>query len=321
VRAIVFERNGGAEVLEARDDIADPTPGDGEVVVDVEAIGVNFRDVYEREGRSYGSPPPAIIGVEGAGRIAETAERVAWVAVAGSYAERVAAPRDKLVAIPEGVSAEVAAAALLQGMTAHYLAADSFPIEAGDWVVVHAAAGGVGLLLTQLAKLRGGRVIATTSTEEKAALARDAGADETIPYDGFAARVREITGGDGAAAVYDGIGRSTFFEGLDALHPMGRMILYGAASGQPDPLQLQTLAGKGSLYVQRPTLNTYTRTPALLRERAAALFELVAGGKLRVRIGARYPLTDARRAHEDLEARGTTGKLLLLTPQAAPAHA
>jgi NADPH2:quinone reductase len=321
VRAIVFERNGGAEVLEARDDIADPTPGDGEVVVDVEAIGVNFRDVYEREGRGYGSPPPAIIGVEGAGRIAETSERVAWVAVAGSYAERVAAPRDKLVAIPEGVSAEVAAAALLQGMTAHYLAADSFPIEAGDWVVVHAAAGGVGLLLTQLAKLRGGRVIATTSTEEKAALARDAGDDETIPYDGFAARVREITGGDGAAAVYDGIGRSTFFEGLDALHPMGRMILYGAASGQPDPLQLQTLAGKGSLYVQRPTLNTYTRTPALLRERAAALFELVAGGKLRVRIGARYPLTDARRAHEDLEARGTTGKLLLLTPQAAPAHA
>jgi NADPH:quinone reductase len=310
VRGIVFERNGGPDVLEAKD-VPDPVAGEGEVLVAVEVVGVNYRDVYEREGLSYGSAPPAIIGVEGAGTIAETGERVAWVNVPGSYADRVAAPRDKLVPIPEGVSMETAAGALLQGMTAHYLAADSYPIEAGDWVVIHAAAGGVGLLLTQIAKLHGGRVIATTSTEDKAALAREAGADETIPYDGFAARVREITGGDGAAAVYDGIGRSTFFDGLDALRPLGRMILYGAASGQPDPLQVQMLAGKGSLYVQRPTLMTYTRTPALLRERAAALFELIAGGRLRVRIGARYPLTDARRAHEDLEARSTTGKLLL----------
>jgi NADPH:quinone reductase len=312
MRAIVFERNGGPDVLEVMD-VPEAVAEEGEVLVDVEVVGVNYRDVYEREGQSYGSAPPAIIGVEGAGTISGTGERMAWVAVPGSYAERVAAPRNALVPIPEGVSAEVAAAALLQGMTAHYLAADSYPIEASDWVVVHAAAGGVGLLLTQLAKLRGGRVIATTSTAEKAALAREAGADETIPYDGFAARVREITGGDGAAAVYDGIGRSTFLEGLDALRPMGRMILYGAASGQPDPLHVQMLAGKGSLYVQRPTLMTYTRTPELLRERAAALFELVAGGKLRVRVGARYPLTEARRAHEDLEARTTTGKLLLVT--------
>jgi len=312
MRAIVFERNGGPDVLEFKD-APDPVPGEGEALVDVEAVGVNYRDVYEREGQSYGSTPPAIIGVEGAGTISETGERVAWVAVAGSYAERVAAPRDKLVPIPDGVSTEVAAAALLQGMTAHYLVADSYQIEAGDWVLVHAAAGGVGLLLTQLAKLRGGRVIATTSTDEKAALAREAGADHTIGYDSFAARVREITDGEGAAAVYDGIGRTTFLHGFGALRALGRMILYGAAGGQPDPLEVQMLASWGSLYVQRPTLMTYTRTPELLRERAAALFELVASGKLHVRIGARYPLMDARRAQEDLEARSTTGKLLLLT--------
>ena len=239
-------------------------------------------------------------------------ERVAWSSVPGSYADRVAADRDKLVPIPDGVSTEVAAAAILQGMTAHYLASDSYPIEPGDWVLVHAAAGGVGLLLTQLAKLRGGRVIGATSTEEKAALARGAGAEHTIGYDGFAEQVRELTGGAGVAAVYDGIGKTTFLEGLRALRPTGRMILYGAASGQPDPLATESLAPAGSLYVQRPTLNTYTRTPELLRERAAALFELIAAGRLEVRIGARYPLAQARQAHEDLEARATTGKLLLI---------
>jgi NADPH2:quinone reductase len=311
MRAIYFERNGGAEVLECQDRPA-PTPGEGEVLVDVEAVGVNYRDVYERKGGGYGSEPPAIIGVEGAGKIHDTGERVAWVGVAGSYAEQVAAPRDRLVPVPDGVEAEIAAAALLQGMTAHYLAADSYPIEDGDWVVVHAAAGGVGLLLTQIAKVRGGRVIATTSTEEKAELARGAGADEVIGYDGFAERAREITGGEGVAAVYDGVGQATFSEGLKALMPTGRMILYGAASGQPDPLNLAVLAPAGSLYVQRPTLQTYTRTPELLRERASALFELIADGKLDVRIGARYPLEEARQAHEDLEARKTTGKLLLI---------
>jgi NADPH2:quinone reductase len=311
MRAIYFERNGGAEVLECQDRPA-PTPGEGEVLVDVEAVGINYRDVYERKGGGYGSEPPAIIGVEGAGKIRETGERVAWVGVPGSYAEQVAASRDSLVALPDGVDAEVAAAALLQGMTAHYLAADSYPIEDGDWVIVHAAAGGVGLLLTQIAKLRGGRVIATTSTPEKADLARGAGADEVIDYDGFAARAREITGGQGVAAVYDGVGQATFSEGLGALRPTGRMILYGAASGQPDPLNLAVLAPAGSLYVQRPTLQTYTRTPELLRDRAAAVCELIAGGKLDVRIGARYPLEQARQAHEDLEARKTTGKLLLL---------
>ena len=311
MRAIYFERNGGPEVLEPGDRTA-PEPGDGEVLVDVEAVGVNYRDVYERNGGGYGSAPPAIIGVEGAGKIAGTGERVAWAHIDGSYAEQIAAPRDKLVAVPDGMSSEVAAAALLQGMTAHYLAADSYPISEGDWVLVHAAAGGVGLLLTQIAKARGGRVVATTSTAEKAELARGAGADEVIGYEGFAERTRELTGGEGAAAVYDGVGKTTFLEGLKALAPTGRMILYGAASGQPDPLPLAMLAPAGSLYVQRPTLQTYTRTPELLRERARALFELIEAGALDIRIGARYPLEEARQAHEDLEARKTTGKLLLI---------
>jgi NADPH:quinone reductase len=311
MRAVVYERHGGPEVLEVKD-VPDPSPGEGQVRVDVDAVGVNYRDVYEREGRSYAVEPPAVIGIEGAGTVADSGERVAWIGTQGSYAERVAAPRDRLVTLPDGVSSEVAAAALLQGMTAHFLASDSYPIENGDWVLVHAAAGGVGLMLTQVAKLRGGRVIATTSTEEKAALAREAGAHEVIGYEGFAEKAREISGGEGVAAVYDGVGKTTFLEGFKALRPLGRMILYGSASGQPDPLDITTLSAGGSLYVQRPTLQTYVRTPELLRQRAEALFALVAEGKLRVRIGARYPLSEARQAHQDLEGRKTTGKLLLI---------
>jgi NADPH:quinone reductase len=309
MRAIVFERNGGPEVLELKQMPA-PVPGDGEVLVDVEAVGVNYRDVYERNGGGYGSEPPAIIGVEGAGKIHGGGERVAWAHIAGSYAEQIVAPRERLVPIPDGVSTEVAAAVLLQGMTAHYLAADSYPIADGDWVIVHAAAGGVGLLLTQIAKTRGARVIATTSTEEKAKLARGAGADEVIGYDSFAERAKEITGGEGVAAIYDGVGKATFLHGFKALGPAGRMILYGAASGRPDPIDPGMLVA-GSWYVQRPTLGTYTRTPELLQERARAVFELIESGKLEVRIGARYPLENARQAHEDLEARKTTGKILL----------
>jgi len=310
MRAIVFERNGGPEVLELKEMPA-PDPDDGEVLVDVEAIGVNYRDVYERNGGGYGSEPPAIIGVEGAGKIHDTGERVAWAHVAGSYAEQIAVPCALLVPLPDGVSTEVAAAALLQGMTAHYLAADSYPIAAGDWVLVHAAAGGVGLLLTQIAKARGGRVIATTSTEAKAKLARGAGADEVIGYDGFAERARELTAGEGVAAVYDGVGKATFLEGFKALGPAGRMILYGAASGRPDPIDPGMLVA-GSWYVQRPTLGTYTRTPELLQERASEVFELIDSGKLDIRIGARYPLDQAREAHAVLEARKTTGKILLI---------
>jgi NADPH2:quinone reductase len=311
VRAVVIERNGGPEVLEVRD-VPDPTPGEGEVLVEVEAIGINYRDIYEREGTSYATALPAIVGVEGAGVVDGTREHVAWIGVQGSYAEKVTAARAAVVPVPDGVSSEVAAAALLQGMTAHFLASDSYPIEEGDWVLVHAAAGGVGLLLTQIAKLRGGRVIATTSSPEKAALARDAGAEEVIGYEGFADRVLEITGGEGTAAVYDGVGKATFRDGLGALRPTGRMILYGAASGRPDPLDVPAALTPRSLYVQRPTLMTYTRTPELLRDRAAQLFELIAGGKLNVRIGGRYPLDDARRAQADLAARKTTGKLLLV---------
>ena len=311
MQAVVFERNGGPEVLEYQE-APEPAPADGRVLVDVEAVGVNFRDVYEREGGGYGSPPPAVIGVEGAGRIQGRGDRVAWVDVPHSYAERVAADPSKLVAVPKGVSSEVAAAVLLQGMTAYYLAADSYPIQKGDWVLVHAAAGGVGLLLTQIAKQFGANVIATTSTDDKAKLAREAGADEVLGYEGFASRAREITRGEGVAAVYDGVGKTTFYEGLQAIRPTGRMILYGAASGQPEPLKVQSLAGLGSLYVQRPTLQTYTRTAEMLRERASLILDLVETGKLKVRIGARYPLAEARQAHIDLQARKTTGKILLL---------
>jgi NADPH2:quinone reductase len=313
VQAVLIERTGGPEVLTVRE-VPDPDPANGQVLVDVEAVGVNYRDVYEREGRPpYTADVPAIVGVEGAGTVVGTGERVAWIDVPGSYATRVAAQRDKLVPIPDGVTADVAAAAMLQGCTAYYLVSDSYPVAEGDWAVVHSAAGGVGLLLTQLVRARGGHVLATTSTEEKAQLARAAGADEVVVgYQGFAERVRELSGGEGAAVVYDGVGRTTFTAGLTALRPTGRMILFGAASGQPEPLDLQQLAARGSLYVQRPTLGTYTRTPELLRALAGAVLDLVAAGRLDVRIGGRYPLAEAGRAHEDLEARRTTGKLLLL---------
>ena len=313
MQAVVVERTGGPEVLTVGE-VPDPVPGDGQVLVDVAAVGVNFRDVYEREGRPpYSGDLPRVIGAEGAGTVVGTGERVAWLGVDGSYATRVAAPRDALVPVPDEVPLDVAAAVLLQGCTAQYLTADSYPVAEGDWVVVHSAAGGVGLLLTQLVRDRGGHVLATTSTVDKAELARAAGADDVVVgYDGFPERVRELSGGEGAAAVYDGVGRTTFAVGLTALRPTGRMIVYGAASGQPDPLQVQSLAAHGSVYVQRPTLATYTRTPEMLRQRAGAVLDLVAAGRLDVRIGGRYPLTEARRAHEDLEGRRTTGKLLLL---------
>src|SRR5882672_2191183 len=311
MHAVAFERNGGPEVLDYME-VREPSPRDGQVLVDVEAVGINFRDVYEREGLEYGQKPPAILGVEGAGKVVGTGERVAWINVPHSYAQRVAASRDLLVTVPDGVSSDLAAAALLQGITARYLAFESYPIQKGDWVIVHAAAGGVGLLLTQLAKLAGARVIGTTSSDEKAELARKAGADEVLRYEGFAGRAREITGGDGVAAVYDGVGKATFYEGLQAIRPFGKMIVYGSSSGQPDPVPVSLLARHGSLYVQRPTIQTYVRTPELLREHARRVFELMEQGKLEIRIGARYPLAQARQAHIDLQARKTTGKILLI---------
>lgn len=311
MRAVVFESNGGPEVLKFTD-VPDPQPAAGEVLVEVAAAGVNYMDVYERQGGGYGSAPPAVPGAEGAGTVVGTGQRVAWMKVPGSYAERVAAPEELLVPVPEGIELDIAAGTLLQGLTAHYLASDSFPVQPGDWVLIHAAAGGVGLLLTQIARRRGGRVIATTSTPEKAELVRAAGADEVIGYDSFAERAREITGGEGVAAVYDGVGRTTFLEGLQALRPTGSMIVFGAASGPPEPVDVSLLAARGSLYVQRPTLKTYARSAALVQDRARQVFELIVAGHLDVRIGARYPLAQARQAHEDLEARTTTGKLLLL---------
>jgi NADPH:quinone reductase len=307
MRAVVVTRAGGPEVLELQD-VPEPQPDDGRVVVDVEEIGVNYRDVYEREGRYR--TPPLVAGAEGAGTVG--GERVAWSDAPGSYAERVAVDPARLVPVPDGVSNEVAAAVLLQGMTAHYLASDTYRVEPGDSVLVHAAAGGVGLLLTQIVKLRGGRVIATTSTEEKAELARGAGADEVIGYDGFAARTRELTGGEGVAAVYDGVGQATFDESLASLRPHGTMVLYGAASGPVPPFDPMRLEGAGSLFLTRPSVRHYTAKREELLQRAGEVFGWVADGKLDVRIGGRYQLEDARKAHEDLEGRRTTGKLLLL---------
>jgi NADPH:quinone reductase len=307
VKAVVVTRHGGPEVLDVQD-VPEPEPGPEELLVDVEAIGVNFRDVYEREG-VYGGEPPYVAGAEGAGTLVGTSERVAWKSAPGSYAERVVVPEREAVPIPDGVSSELAAAVVLQGLTAQYLATSTYPVQAGDDVVVLAAAGGVGLLLTQIVKLRGGRVLGVTSSEEKARLAREAGADEVLRYDGFAERVRELTGG-GAAAVYDGVGRATFDESLEALRPRGFMVLYGAASGQPDPVPIQKIQPR-SLYLARPQLHHYTATREELLERAREVFEWVRDGKLKVRIGGRYPLEEARRAQEDLESRRTTGKLVL----------
>jgi NADPH2:quinone reductase len=308
VRAVVVTRFGGPEVLALREE-PEPRAGPGQLLVDTESIGVNFRDVYERAG-AYGGEPPFVAGVEGAGRVVATGERIAWVAAPGSYAERVVVDAEKAIPVPDGVPSELAAAALLQGITAQYLATSTYPIEDGDTVVVHAAAGGVGQLLVQLAKARGARVIATTSGGDKEAAARSAGADDAIGYDGFADRVRELTGGEGAAVVYDGIGRATFEESLAALRRRGTLVLYGSASGDPAPYEPARLR-QGSLYLTRPQLHDYTATREELLERAGDVLRRLADGSLQVSVGGQYELAEAARAHEDLEARRTTGKLLL----------
>jgi NADPH2:quinone reductase len=319
MRAIVMSRHGGPEVLEVNQHPV-PDPGPGDLLIDVAAAGVNYRDVYEREGKGgYGGTLPIRAGVEGAGRIAAigqgvegfaVGDRVAWVAGPGSYAERVLVKASRAVHVPDGLDDDVAAAALLQGMTAQYLSSETYPVRPGDTVVVHAAAGGVGLLLTQMVKLRGGRVIGTTSSDQKATLAREAGADEVIGYEGFAERVRELTDGVGAAAVYDGVGKPTFDQSLASLRPRGIMVLFGFAGGPPAPFDPGRLAA-GSLYLTRPGLPSYTRTRGELLARASDVFGWITEGKLAVRIGGRYAVEDAPRAHRDLETRRTTGKLLL----------
>jgi NADPH:quinone reductase len=318
VRAVVITANGGPEVLELRDE-PEPAAAPGKLVVALEAAGVNFRDVYEREGRlaAYANTPPLIGGVEGAGTVVEGAgefspgDRVCWVAAPASYAERVLVDAESAVPVPDGVSSEQAAAVLLQGMTAQYLCTATYPVQPGDDVLIHAAAGGVGLLLTQMVKRRGGRVIATTSSEDKAQQCDRAGADETIGYEGFAERVSELTGGRGVAVVFDSVGRTTFPDSLRALRRRGHLVLFGAASGPPEPYPPEDLR-RGSLYLTRPGLPDYTATREELLERAADVLGQVADGSLDVRIGGRYPLAEARRAHEDLEARRTTGKLILV---------
>jgi NADPH2:quinone reductase len=291
-------------------------------LVKLSAAGVNFIDVYFREGR-YKAQTPFVLGQEGAGIVTavgaeaksvKVGDRVAWAGPLGSYAEYAAMPADRLVVVPDGVSEQQAAAAMLQGMTAHYLSHDTFPLKAGQTALVHAAAGGVGLLLVQMAHNIGARVIATVSTKEKAELARAAGADEVILYAqaDFEAEARRLTGGKGVDIVYDSVGKTTFEKGLNVLRPRGMMVLFGGSSGAVPPFDLIALSQKGSLYLTRPSLGNYVATRDELVARAGAVFGMIADGKLRLRIEHVYPLLDAQRAHRDLEGRKTTGKLLLI---------
>ncbi|MFF0492374.1 quinone oxidoreductase family protein [Nocardia sp. NPDC004068] len=320
MRAIQVSEHGGPEVLKPAE-VPDPQPGPGHLLVDVEAIGVNFIDTYIRTGR-YPREVPYIPGAEGSGVVAavgpdveefRVGDRVAWADAPGSYAERVVVPARVAIPVPPGVEPAVAASALLQGMTAHYLIESVYKPEPGETVLVHAGAGGVGLLLTQLAAVKGIRVITTVSTDEKEALSRQAGASEVLRYgDDLAARVRELTGGEGVAAVYDGVGKDTFEASLAALRIRGTLALFGAASGPVPPFDLQRLNPAGSLFVTRPTLAHYTRTQDELRWRAGDVFDALAAGTLRLRVGATYPLAEAERAHRDLESRRTTGSIVLL---------
>ncbi len=318
MQAVLVRRTGGPEVLEVAE-VAAGEPGPGQLLVSLAAAGVNFIDVYHREGR-YPLPLPFTPGLEGAGTVTALGpevsgfapgDRVAWASALGSYAEQVLVSAAAAVPVPAEVDLHTAAAVALQGMTAHYLACATYPVQPGDTVLVHAAAGGVGLLLTQIVGIRGGRVIATCSAE-KAALARAAGAQEVLDYAEVPARVRQLTGGEGVAAVYDGVGQATFDASLASLRPRGVLALFGASSGPVPPVDLQRLNAAGSVYVTRPTLAHYTATRAELLARAGEVLGWVAQGRLRVHVGARYPLDQARRAHEDLQARRTTGKLLLL---------
>jgi NADPH2:quinone reductase len=321
---VVGERLGGPEVLRLTEQEA-PRPGPGQVVVEVAAAGVNYMDIYQREGvGNYRTDPPFVPGAEGAGTVAAVGEgvtnltvgdRVAWAGSGNSYAEQVALPAHRVVLVPDGVGLQVAAAAILQGMTAHYLVTSTFPVREGDVAVVHAAAGGVGLLLTQMVKRRGGIVVATTSGGEggeKAELALGAGADHVVGYDRFRDIVDGATDGAGAHVVYDGVGKDTFDDSLAALRLRGMMVLYGAASGQVPPVDPQRLNSGGSLFLTRPTLVHYIADTAELRWRAGEVFDWIAKGELDVRIGGTYPLADAGRAQDDLAGRRTTGKLLLL---------
>ncbi|HKM48476.1 MAG TPA: quinone oxidoreductase [Terriglobales bacterium] len=325
MKAIQVKRTGGPEVMELVD-LPVPQPKPNEAVVKIEAAGVNFIDVYNREGR-YQVALPFVLGQEAAGvvsavgsdvhkdvREVAVGDRVAYTMALGSYAEYAAVAADRLVKIPAGVSAREAAAAMLQGMTAHYLSHDTYALKKGDTALIHAAAGGVGLLLVQMAHNIGARVIATVSTEEKAKLARAAGADEAILYTqtDFEAETKRLTGGKGVDVVYDSVGKTTFEKGLDLLRPRGMMVLYGASSGPVAPIDPLALTQKGSMFLTRPSLGHYIITAEELQRRAGAVFGMIRDGKLKLRIEHVYPLAEAQQAHRDLEGRKTTGKLLLL---------
>jgi NADPH2:quinone reductase len=321
MKAIQVKQVGGPEAMEVAE-LPVPQPKANEAVVKLAASGVNFIDVYFREGR-YKAPLPFVLGQEGAGAVTaagaevksfKVGDRVAWTGLLGSYAEYAAVPVDRLVPIPHSVSDRDAAAAMLQGMTAHYLSHSTYPLKKGETALVHAGAGGVGLLLVQMAHNIGARVIATVSTEEKAKLARAAGADEVILYTqaDFEAETKRLTGGKGVDVVYDSVGKTTFDKGLNILRPRGMMVLFGGSSGAVPPFDLIALSQKGSLYLTRPTLAHYTATREELVARSGAVFGMIAAGKLKLRIEHTYPLAEAQRAHRDLEGRKTTGKLLLI---------
>jgi NADPH:quinone reductase len=321
MKAIQIKQTGGPEVMELVD-LPAPQPKSNEAVVKIKAAGINFIDIYNREGR-YKAPLPLILGQEAAGVVLAVGsdvhdfavgEPVAYTSVLGSYAEYAAVPADRLVKIPAGIGEREAAAVMLQGLTAHYLAYDTHPLKKGETALIHAAAGGVGLLLVQMAHNLGVRVIATASTEEKAVLARGAGADDVILYSqtDFETETKRLTGGKGIDVVYDSVGKTTFEKGLNLLHPRGMMVLFGGSSGAVAPIDPLLLTHKGSLFLTRPSLAHYIATSQELRSRAAAVFGMIREGKLKLRIEHVYPLADAQQAHRDLEARKTTGKMLLL---------
>ena len=320
MQAIQVSQVGGPEVLTPVD-VPVPSPKPDEALVQIKAAGVNFVDVYFREGR-YPTPLPFINGQEAAGVVTEIGsevttlqpgDRVAYSSRLGSYAEYAAVPADRLVKIPTELDFEQAAAAMLQGMTAHYLLHSTYPLQKGQIALIHAAAGGVGLLLVQMAKKIGGRVIATAGTAEKAQLARDAGADECIIYTeaDFETETKRLTNGAGVHVVYDGVGKATFDKDLNVLRPRGYLVLFGGSSGAVPPFDLIKLSQKGSLFITRPTLAHYTATREELEWRANDVLQSIARGELNIRIHKNYPLADAAQAHRDLEGRKTTGKLLL----------
>lgn len=326
MQTIQVQEAGGPEVLHWTN-VDAPEPGTGELEVELAAAGVNYIDTYHRGG-FYPVPTPFTPGVEGAGVIRSVGDgvtdfavgdSVAWTGVMGSYAEQVIVPAASALMVPDGVSLEVAAATMLQGMTAHFLATSTFPLEAGHRCLIHAGAGGVGLLLIQIAKMRGAEVFTTVGTAEKAVLARDAGADHVIQYrdEDFGDAVERIAGPRPLHVIFDGVGADTFERGLDVLRPLGMMVTFGNASGPVEPVSPLRLSRGGSLFLTRPTLGDYTATRADLEARAGDLFRWIAEGALDVRIGERLPLSDARLAHEKLQARVTTGKVILLAKGAA----